>query len=95
MSEREKMINGEIYEPFCSELEQDRFRVKELCIQYNALRPDEKEKKQEYLKTILGDAGENSVIESQQRIFRLCKNQNRSRYFYRSKLRILYCNSSN
>ena len=47
MSEREKMINGEIYEPFCSELEQDRFRVKELCIQYNALRPDEKEKKQE------------------------------------------------
>lgn len=63
MSEREKMINGEIYEPFCSELEQDRFRVKELCIQYNALRPDEKEKKQEYLKTILGDAGENSVIE--------------------------------
>ena len=34
MNEREKMINGEIYEPFCQELEQDRFRAKELCREY-------------------------------------------------------------
>ena len=25
---KEKMINGEIYQPFCEELEQDRFRSK-------------------------------------------------------------------
>ncbi len=63
MNEREKMINGEIYEPFCQELEQDRFIAKELCREYNLLHSDEKEKKQKILKKLLGNAGDNSVIE--------------------------------
>lgn len=63
MGERDKMINGEIYEPFCQELEQDRFRAKELCREYNLLHADEKDKKQEILKKLLGNAGDSSIIE--------------------------------
>ena len=63
MGERDKMINGEIYEPFCQELEQDRFRAKELCREYNLLHSDEKDKKQEILKKLLGKAGDSSIIE--------------------------------
>lgn len=62
-SEKEKMINGEIYQPFCEELEQDRFRAKELCLKYNSLHANQKEEKQKLLQKILGNAGENSVIE--------------------------------
>lgn len=63
MGERDKMINGEIYEPFCQALEQDRFRAKELCREYNLLHSDEKDKKQEILKKLLGNAGDSSIIE--------------------------------
>lgn len=63
MGERDKMINGEIYEPFCQELDQDRFRAKELCREYNLLHSDEKDKKQEILKKLLANAGDSSIIE--------------------------------
>ena len=62
-SEKEKMINGEIYQPFCEELEQDRFRAKELCLKYNSLHANQKEEKQKLLQEILGNAGEDSIIE--------------------------------
>jgi len=63
MHEREKMINGETYEPFCPELEQDRIRAKNLCQKYNALSSDKQEEKFEILKELLANAGENSVVE--------------------------------
>ncbi len=63
MSEREKMINGEVYKPFCEELENDRFKAKTLCMQYNSLLPEQKQQKFEILKSLLGNAGNNSVIE--------------------------------
>lgn len=63
MDEKEKMINGKIYQPFCEELENARFRAKELCMKYNSLLPHQKEEKQELLKSLLGNAGINSVIE--------------------------------
>lgn len=63
MSEREKMINGDIYSPFCEELEQDRFRAKKMCLEYNTLLPDQKEEKQKILKSLLGNFGDNSIIE--------------------------------
>ena len=63
MYERQKMINGEIYQPFCKELENDRLKAKKLCVEYNSLQPKEKEKKQEILNQLLGNAGNNSVIE--------------------------------
>lgn len=63
MSEKEKMINGAIYEPFCEELERDRLKAKELCIKYNSLLPNQKKEKQDLLKSLLGNSGKNSVIE--------------------------------
>ena len=63
MSEREKMINGEVYQPFCKDLEQDRIKAKTLCMKYNSLLPTQKEEKQAILKELLGNAGDNSVIE--------------------------------
>lgn len=63
MTEKEKMINGELYQPFCEELERDRFRAKTLCMKYNALMPGQKSEKQEILRLLLGNAGVDSVIE--------------------------------
>lgn len=63
MNEKEKMISGQIYQPFCELLEQDRLRAKNLCMQYNTLLPAQKEEKQKLLKELLGNAGNNSVIE--------------------------------
>ena len=42
MTEKEKMINGETYNPMLPELEQDRFFAKSLCLEYNALPVDAK-----------------------------------------------------
>jgi len=63
MTEKEKMINGEIYKPFCPELEEERIRAKKLCMEYNNLKPEQKDEKQRVLKELLGNPGEDSVIE--------------------------------
>lgn len=63
MSEKEKMLNGEMYEPFCEELEQERLQAKSLCMKYNALSPNQKAEKQEILLSLLGRYEDGSVIE--------------------------------
>lgn len=63
MKEKTKMIKGEMYNPEDTELKNDRIRAKKLCMQYNSLLPDEYEKKQTILKALLGNVGNNPVIE--------------------------------
>lgn len=63
MDEREKMLNGELYKPFCDELRVDRMRAKKLCMQYNQLTPFQEEEKKELLISLLGKYGKDSVIE--------------------------------
>ena len=63
MGEKEKMLNGEVYKPFCKELEDERLRAKTLCMAYNRLLPEQVEEKQQILKSLLGNAGDSSVIE--------------------------------
>lgn len=63
MSEREKMINGEIYNPMVPELETDRFFAKQLCIEYNALSVDKKERKNEILTRLVAKRGQSLIIE--------------------------------
>lgn len=63
MTEKEKMLNGEPYKPFCKELESDRFRAKTLCYEYNRLLPEQSDEKQYILKSLLGNAGDKSIIE--------------------------------
>lgn len=63
MSEKEKMLSGELYNPNEEELLQSRLRAKSLCMQYNSLTPNQQQEKQDILISLLGKAGDNSVIE--------------------------------
>jgi maltose O-acetyltransferase len=52
MTEKEKMIAGEMYDPMDQELKRDREKAHELCYTYNQLAPSEKSKKKEILKEL-------------------------------------------
>ncbi len=63
LTEKQKMLNGELYNPADEELLQDRIKAKMLCQSYNNLPYDEFSKRKDLLKTILGFTGENLTIE--------------------------------
>ena len=63
MEEREKMINGERYNPADKTLLKDREYAKTLCYKYNNLQPSESKKRKELLKKILSKTGETFLIE--------------------------------
>lgn len=64
MSEKEKMLAGEIYDAnYDKELIQERQQAKELCYDYNNLRPSKIEERKEILKKLLGKTKENFWIE--------------------------------
>lgn len=52
MTEKEKMIAGEMYDPMDQELKRDRERAHELCYTYNQLAPSEKSRKKDILKKL-------------------------------------------
>ena len=63
MNEKEKMLYGELYDSTVEYLICDRLKAKNLCYEYNLLKPDEENKKKEILKNLLGKTGENFLIE--------------------------------
>ena len=63
MSEKEKMLAGILYDSTVDELSNERLKAKNLCYEYNLLRPDEFDKKKELLKNLLGKVGKNYIIE--------------------------------
>ena len=64
MSEKEKMLKGELYDAnYNKELEQERLVAKDLCYEFNNLKPSNREKQKEVLKNILGKTGESFIIE--------------------------------
>ena len=63
MSEKEKMLAGVLYDSTVDELSNERLKAKNLCYEYNLLRPDEFDKKKELLKNLLGKVGKNYIIE--------------------------------
>lgn len=65
MTEKEKRDIGELYDAnYDKELLNEMKKAKELCYEYNNLRPTEIEKKDELIKKILGKTGNNIRIES-------------------------------
>ena len=65
MSEKEKMINGEYYNPVKDEqLTMDRIRVKDLCFKYNALPSSMEKERLDLIKQIFGKTGEKITVES-------------------------------
>ncbi len=63
MSEKEKMLKGELYSYNDKELIQDRTRCKTLCFEYNNTNFSEIKKRSNLLKKILGKVGSNCLIE--------------------------------
>ena len=63
MNEKEKMLSGKLYDSTVEYLVCDRLKAKNLCYEYNLLKPDEENKKKEILKNLLGKTGENFLIE--------------------------------
>lgn len=60
---KQKMHSGEIYDPFDEELMKEQTERLELLYDFNATRPCESEKRQELLKKMFAEIGENCYIE--------------------------------
>lgn len=65
MTEKEKMLAGEIYSAVDPELLRELNEVKEVIYEYNSLRPSEYEKRLEILKSLLGHIGDDAIIINQ------------------------------
>lgn len=64
MSEKDKMLAGEIYDAnYDEELLKERMKTKDMCYEYNSLKPSDVEKKQHIIKKILGKTKGNFWIE--------------------------------
>ena len=63
MTEYEKMHSGEIYNPSDDAIFEEQLRCLDKLYDFNATRPTEMEKREELLKTMLAEVGENCYIE--------------------------------
>ena len=64
MTEKEKMLNGELYMPDNDEtLFNERIKCKTLCYQFNNLPPDKLDERKELIKKIIGKTGNKFWIE--------------------------------
>ena len=63
MDEKEKMILGELYYANNEELVKERVKAKDLCYEYNNLKPSQEKERKEILKKLLGNTKENFFIE--------------------------------
>ena len=64
MSEKEKMLAGLLYDASIDkELENDRYKAKDICFQYNQLKPSDKESREKLIKKLFAQTGENITVE--------------------------------
>lgn len=64
MSEKEKMLAGEIYNAnYDEELIEERIKAKDLCYEYNNLKPSNIKEREKLLRNILGKTKGNCIIE--------------------------------
>lgn len=64
MTEKEKMLSGELYLACDPELSELRAKAKNLLFRYNSLNPNERETRDAVLRELLGKAGKNICVES-------------------------------
>ncbi|MFT5708345.1 MAG: maltose O-acetyltransferase [Oceanospirillaceae bacterium] len=62
-SNKQKMLNSELYNPLCSLLSNERKRAKALCYEYNQCHPDQKGKRQQTLSKLFNRSSK-AVIEA-------------------------------
>ena len=64
MTEKEKVKQGLIYNPnYDEELTNERNKAKEICQEYNNLKPTQLEERKKVIKKLFGKTGENFLIE--------------------------------
>ena len=63
MTQYERMIKGLIYDPNDKEIMQEQFPFTEKLWEFNQLKPADFEKKQQYMKEVFAQCGENCYIE--------------------------------
>lgn len=63
-TEKQKMLDGEYFNACEKELMADRVKAKEICFDYNQLRPSDKEKRKEIIKKLFKKTGNDFHIES-------------------------------
>ena len=64
MSEKEKMIVGELYNANNDEeLVNDRYRAKDICYEYNHLKPSDAEGKEKIIKSLFAKTGKQIIVE--------------------------------
>ena len=63
MSEKEKMLNEDFYNSYDAELLNDRDYVKDLCFEFNNLKPSDRKVREDLFKKIVSKVGNNSFIE--------------------------------
>ena len=63
MNEKEKMLNGELYNPLLDGLAEERLNAKSLCFEYNSTEPANIEKREAIMRKLLGKFGDNFLIE--------------------------------
>ncbi len=64
MTEKEKMLSGELYNAGDTELMKDRAVAKNMCFEYNKLASSEIIKRMALIKNIFGKTGEQIIVES-------------------------------
>lgn len=63
MTEREKMLAGELYRPEDKELHALHLKVEKLFYKYNKINPTNYKKKMKFIKKIFGKTGEKVIVE--------------------------------
>lgn len=63
MSEKEKMLAGELYDATNEYLQKELYQAKDLCYEYNNILPSKIEERNKIMKKILGSTKKNFIIE--------------------------------
>lgn len=64
MNEKEKMLAGELYDAnYNEELQKEREKAKDLCYEYNQIKPSKQEEKRKIIKQLLGKTKQDFLIE--------------------------------
>ena len=64
MNEKEKMLAGELYDAnYNEELQKEREKAKDLCYEYNQIKPSKQEEKRKIIRQLLGSTKQNFLIE--------------------------------
>lgn len=64
MSEKDKMLAGELYDAnYNKDLETERYKAKDLCFEYNNIKPSEISKREKIIKKLLGSTKKKFRIE--------------------------------